>query len=153
MTADVTVTRDITAAPEVLWNLISDLPRMGEWSPENTGGSWTGGATGAAVGAKFVGSNSNGKKSWKTTCMVSECASPRTFAFEVASGPVKVARWGYSIEPTATGSRVTETWLDRRAWLIKKLGKPFSGVADRASFNRAGMEETLRKLAEHAESS
>ena len=54
MTADVTVTRDITAAPEVLWNLISDLPRMGEWSPENTGGSWTGGATGATTGAKFV---------------------------------------------------------------------------------------------------
>jgi hypothetical protein len=124
---------------------------MGEWSPENTGGKWVRGATGPAVGARFVGSNRNGKKSWTTTCTVSECEPARAFAFDVAVGPVKVARWEYQIEPLDDGgSRVTETWSDRRGWLAKKVGGPASGVNDRASYNRAGMEETLRRLGDAA---
>ena len=62
MTTNVSVTRDIAASPAKVWEMLSDLPRMGEWSPENTGGKWVRGATGPAVGARFVGSNRNGKK-------------------------------------------------------------------------------------------
>ena len=151
MTADISVTRDIAAPPAKVWALVSDLPRMGEFSPENTGGKWVRGATGPAVGARFVGSNRNGKKKWTTTCTISECESPRVFAFDVAVGPVKVARWEYRIEPLDNGgSRVTETWSDRRGWLAKKLGGPASGVTDRATANRTGMEETLRRLGDAA---
>ncbi|MEP6660894.1 MAG: SRPBCC family protein [Acidimicrobiales bacterium] len=151
MTANVSVTRDIAASPVKVWTMISDLPRMGEWSPENTGGKWVRGANGPAVGARFVGSNRNGKKSWTTTCTVSECEPDRAFSFDVAVGPINVARWEYHIEPLADGgSRVTETWSDRRGWLAKKLGGPASGVNDRANHNRAGMEETLRRLADAA---
>jgi uncharacterized protein YndB with AHSA1/START domain len=151
MTTSVSVTRDIAAPPDKVWTMVSDLPRMGEWSPENTGGKWVRGATGPAVGARFVGSNRNGKKSWTTTCTVSECEPARAFAFNVGVGPIKVARWKYHIEPLADGgSRVTETWSDRRGWLAKKLGGPASGVTDRANHNRAGMEETLRRLSDAA---
>lgn len=151
MTADVSVTRDIAAPPAKVWALLSDLPRMGEWSPENTGGKWVRGATGPAAGARFVGSNRNGKKKWTTTCTISDCDSPRVFAFDVSVGPVKVARWEYRIEPLESGgSRVTETWTDRRGWLAKKLGGPASGVNDRANYNRKGMEETLRRLGDAA---
>jgi hypothetical protein len=48
---------------------------------------------------------------------------------------------------------VTESWTDRRGWLIRYLGKPFSGVADREAHNRAGMEATLASLAAAAETS
>ena len=151
MTDNISVTRDIAAPPAKVWAMLSDLPRMGEFSPENTGGKWVRGATGPAVGARFVGSNRNGKKKWTTTCTVSECESPRVFAFDVSAGPVKVARWEYRIEPIDNGgSRVTETWSDRRGWLAKKLGGPASGVNDRATYNRTGMEETLRRLADAA---
>jgi uncharacterized protein YndB with AHSA1/START domain len=151
MTTDISVTRDIAAPPAKVWALVSDLPRMGEFSPENTGGKWVRGATGPAVGARFVGSNRNGKKQWTTTCTVSDCESPRVFAFDVSVGPVKVARWEYRIEPLESGgSRVTETWTDRRGWLAKKLGGPASGVDDRANYNRTGMEETLRRLGDAA---
>jgi uncharacterized protein YndB with AHSA1/START domain len=34
----VSVSRDVSATPEEVWKLITDLPRMGEWSPENKGG-------------------------------------------------------------------------------------------------------------------
>ena len=43
-----------------LYDLVSDLPRMGEWSPENTGGKWVNGAAGPVVGARFKGSNKSG---------------------------------------------------------------------------------------------
>lgn len=151
MSADITITRDIAAAPDVLFALVTDLARMGEWSPENKGGKWVRGATAAAVGAKFIGSNRNGKKAWTTTCKVVECTAPSAFTFDVSVGPVKVARWNYSIAASESGSTVSESWTDQRSWLAKKFGGAASGVTDRASHNRAGMEETLRKLAEHVE--
>lgn len=66
MTSDVSVTRDIDAPAERVWTMVSDLPRMGEWSPENVGGEWLGDASGPETGARFVGRNENGRKTWKT---------------------------------------------------------------------------------------
>ena len=37
---------EINASPEAVYDLVSDLPRMGEWSPENVGGEWQGGGRG-----------------------------------------------------------------------------------------------------------
>src|SRR5262249_3904138 len=37
---------EIQASPEAIYDLVSDLPRMGEWSPENIGGEWQGGGRG-----------------------------------------------------------------------------------------------------------
>ena len=144
----VSVTKDIHAPAERVWTLVTDLPRMGEWSPENTGGEWTKGSTGPAVGATFVGTNKSAKRDWSTQCTVRVCKPPRSFAFDVNAGRVKVATWSYEIEPTATGCRVTETWTDRRNPLIRSLGGFFSGVSDRESFNRTSMEHTLNGLAE-----
>ncbi|MGZ4713319.1 MAG: SRPBCC family protein [Acidimicrobiia bacterium] len=147
------VETDIAAAPETVWSLISDITRMGEWSPESTGGKWKGGASGPAVGAKFAGTNANGKKSWSTDCEVTDCEPGRTFGFRVTAVGLKIARWNYVIEPTPTGSHVTETWTDDRGGFAKFAGKLASGVADRAPHNRAGMEQTLAALkaaAEHA---
>jgi hypothetical protein len=151
MAIEIVVSRDIAASPEVLFALISDLPKMGQWSPENTGGSWVKGATGAAVGARFAGTNSNGKRSWTTSSTVVTCEAPSRFGFDVKAGPLKIANWSYAIVPNAAGSTVTEAWTDHRGWLITTVGGFISGVSDRAVFNRAGMEETLRKLAAHIE--
>ena len=43
--------RTVQAPPERVWELVSDITRAGEWSPEATGGRWRGDATGPAVGA------------------------------------------------------------------------------------------------------
>lgn len=151
MPDSVAVDRHIAAPAERVWDLISDITRMGDWSPEAQGGSWLKGATGPATGARFKGRNRNGSKSWSTTCTVTQCEPGRTFAFKVTSGPLGVATWRYDIEPDGTGCRVTETWIDDRGWLVTTLGKPISGVADRASHNRDTMTETLRRLGESAE--
>ena len=64
MTYPTAETREIAAPAETVWALVSDLPRMGEWSPENQGGTWLNGATGPAPGAIFTGKNKNGIRRW-----------------------------------------------------------------------------------------
>jgi hypothetical protein len=148
----VSVSKAIAAPPDKVWALISDLPRMGEWSPENTGGSWASGATGPAVGARFKGTNTNGKRRWSTAVKVTTCEPASAFAFDVSALGLPIATWRYEIEPTESGCTVTESWTDRRGGLAKLLGGPVSGVADRPDHNRAGMEATLDGLAAEAES-
>ena len=147
--ADLTVTRDILATPSELWTLVSDLPRMGEFSPENQGGAWIKGSTGPAVGAQFKGNNQNGSKKWSTTAKVTQCEPGKTFGFRVVVGPVKIADWHYAIADLGDGTtRVTETWTELRPSIFQKLAKGASGVADRKAYNLTSMEETLRRIDE-----
>jgi hypothetical protein len=145
------VVRDISATPDVVWALVSDLPRMGDWSPENDGGDWIKGATGPAVGAKFKGRNANGSKSWSTSVTVVDATPSERFSFVVTVGPFKIAEWAFDIETTPDGCRVTEIWSDQRGALMKKLGGMASGVDDRVAHNRTGMEATLAGVAAAAE--
>ena len=74
-----------------MWALVTDLPRMGEWSPENAGGKWVKGATGPALGAVFEGTNKNGFRRWTTNVTVIGCEPNKLFEFAVTSGPLEVA--------------------------------------------------------------
>ncbi|MDP3714220.1 MAG: SRPBCC family protein [Mycobacteriales bacterium] len=143
---------EIAASPEVVWALVSDLPAMGRFSPENVGGSWKGGATGPAVGARFTGRNRAGVRRWSTQVRVSRCEPGRAFAFDVSSFGLAVSRWSYDLEPTETGCRVTETWEDRRGRLVTTGGRLLTGVADRESHTAQGMERTLAAVKAVAES-
>ena len=151
--ADVSVTRQIAAPPDVVYALVTDLPRMGEWSPENEGGSWVGGATGAEVGAKFKGENANHGKSWSTVAKVTDADPHRTFGFDVtALGLLPISRWRFDISPTDSGCTVTESWTDRRPRWFRPIATKLSGVADRVEFTEGSMQQTLEQLATEAES-
>ena len=151
MSETVSVERAVGAPADTVWALVADVTRMCEFSPENTRCEWIGGAKEPVVGAKFRGTNENGKKKWKTVATVVDAQPGRSFAFEVKAGPLGVARWEYQFDPTDTGCRVTETWTDQRGFVVRTLGGPVSGVADRAAHNRSGMETTLERLAAAAE--
>jgi uncharacterized protein YndB with AHSA1/START domain len=151
MVSTVSVSRVIAASPERLYELITNLPRMGEWSPENRGGRWLKGAGGAAVNARFKGKNANGWRRWSTVAKVLIADRPREFVFEVTSRGFPVAKWGYVLEPVGAGTRVTETWYDNRSSLFAKVSSTAVGVRDRAAFNRTSMEQTLERLAAAAE--
>lgn len=151
--ADIRVTREIATSPEVVWGLVSDLPRMGERSPENQGGTWIRGATGPTVGAKFKGKNSNHGKSWSSIAKVTDAEPGSTFAFDVtAAGLVPISRWEYEISPTESGCTVTERWTDRRPGWFKPLAAKLTGVGDRAEFTKGSIEQTLASIAAEAES-
>jgi hypothetical protein len=145
--SDIEVSRVIAASPETLYDIVSDLPRMGDLSPENTGGMWVNGATAPDVGAEFRGTNSRGDKHWATTAIVERADRGHEFAFRVRVGPVKVARWTYRFEPVEGGTKVIETWEDMRGWLAKKAAFVTSGVKDRQTHNRDTMTVTLGNLA------
>ena len=151
MDSDVSVVREIVAPAERVWAMVAALDQMGEWSPENDGGRWIRGATGPEVGAVFEGRNHIGWRRWRTRVMVIESEPPRRFAFRLRIGPLGGCDWVYDIEPTDGGCRVTESWVDHRTWFLKKVGWAASGVADRATHNRATMDATLDRLAEAAE--
>jgi uncharacterized protein YndB with AHSA1/START domain len=151
MTDQVNVSRDIDAPAEQVWSMITDVTRMGEWSPETTSAAWVKGATGPVPGAKFQGTNRNGKRTWKTVATVIDAEPGRSFSFRVVAAGVKIAEWRYDIEPTDTGCRVTESWTDLRPGFFKRPSGMISGVSDRPSHNRTGMEQTLSRLKAAAE--
>jgi uncharacterized protein YndB with AHSA1/START domain len=99
------VTLHVDAPPEAVWRLVTDVTRMGQWSPECRKCVWLGGAGGAAVGAKFRGTNRHGPVQWRTTCTVVAADEPSHFAFEVDRSHM---RWGYRFEPDGGGTKVTE---------------------------------------------
>ena len=149
MPESVSVSREMAAPPEEVWALVSDLTRMGEWSPEAKGGRWAGGVDGPAVGAVFKGRNRIGRDRWPTNVAGIECDPPRRFAFRLNIPLMGGCDWVYDIEPTGEGCRVTESWVDFRKRSLVVVGRILSGVADRATHNRAGMEQTLDRLADH----
>jgi hypothetical protein len=141
----------IAAPAQRVWDLVSDLPAMGALSQENTGGSWQGGATGPAVGARFTGRNRNGWRRWSTTVRVSRCEPGRAFAFEVAFAGIPVSEWAYEVTGEPGGCTVSETWTDRRpAWFKAPAGLA-TGVRDRAEATASGIEHTLSALKRVAE--
>ncbi len=145
----------IAAPPEVVYALVTDLTRMGEWSPEATGGGWVGGATGPAEGAKFKGTNANGDKTWSATVTVTEATPARRFAFRNGIGPVVFSEWAYDIAPVDGGAacEVTESWqFGNAAPVLKFLGPKLTGVQDRVAHTQTMIEATLAKVKETAES-
>jgi len=145
--ATVSVSREISASPEELWSLVTDLTRMGEWSPENEGGEWLDGATGPSPGARFRGHNRNGSKQWSMLVTVIDVDEPRRFAFRTSMYKVPSASWTYEFEPSEAGCIVTESWSDQRwSWTLP-FSKQISGVTDRESHTREGIARTLANLA------
>ena len=147
----VRIERTIAAPPEELWSLVADVTRMGNWSPENTGGQWVGAADGPALGARFKGTNSNGSKAWSSDCVITVCDPGKRFGFDVKAMGLKVAGWTYEFEPHDGGCRVVEIWDDHRGGLIKWLSPLVTGTKDRAARNRETMAQTLERLAATAE--
>lgn len=144
---------EIEVPPEKIFEAISELSEMSRYSPENTGGEWLDGASGPALGARFKGTNANGTRAWTTTATIVAYRPPTAFAFEVTVGPVKVARWTYSIEPTDSGAKVTESWIDRRSALSKRIGAVSSGRRDRHEFTATSIRTTLENLKRALEAS
>ena len=87
----------IEASPDSVYAMVADITRMGEWSPENTGGKWLGGASGAAVGARFRGTNRAGIAVWATNVTVTAAepgrAHHRRAPGAARAGPGAATRW------------------------------------------------------------
>jgi uncharacterized protein YndB with AHSA1/START domain len=105
------VTKEIRveADPEAVWAVCSDLPRFGEWSPENRGGEWLDGAEGARPGARFLGRQEHpGRGQWETTCVVTVCDPPRALSWALGDPDAPGAVWGFELQPDDGGTRLRQ---------------------------------------------
>lgn len=149
---DIEVSREIAAAPTAVWDLVADVTRMGDWSPETTSAKWLGASAGPAVGARFKGRNQAGPNKWSTKPTVTACERGQVFGFKVPGAGE--TNWRYDFEPTADGTLVTESVVQSRPtpWFIRLLQKR-AGIADRGADVRQKMVATLDNLAATAERS
>jgi uncharacterized protein YndB with AHSA1/START domain len=147
MTPDIEVSREIAASASTVFAALTDITRMGEWSPETYRAEWNDGFDHAAVGAEFTGHNRNGDKEWSIVATIVELVPDERFFFDCTSRDFVFSKWGYAIEPTESGCRVTEYSQDLRPESARSRSASISGVEDRSTHNRAGMEQTLERLA------
>jgi Polyketide cyclase / dehydrase and lipid transport len=146
-------TVEVAAAPEVVYRLVSDLSSLAELAEETSALRWRKGASAAAPGAVFKGTNRIGWRRWSTTCTVTDADPGRRFAFDVTHTVVPVARWQYDIAPTDGGCTVTESTWDRRPKWFEVLSRPATGVSDRVTVNTSNIQATLQRLKARAERS
>ncbi len=147
------MTVHFAAPPAEVWDLVSDVTRIGEFSPETFEARWLDGASGPQAGARFRGHvrrNGRGPVYW-TTCTVTASEPAREFAFAVnGPGEVVVNTWRYRLTPNGDGTDVTESFelpgspLNRLYWRL-------AGRA-RMRTNLNGMRVTLEKMKAIAES-
>ena len=147
---------DIAAPPDDVYALVSDITRMGEWSPECYRCTWTKGAAGPAVGARFKAKNKGGRgPSWFNTPEVTVAEPGREFAFNRSGPGIGSYTWRYVLEPTPSGTKLTESFDAERplgsfmTWMTMK----WTGSADRDADLREGMLTTLSRVKDAAESS
>ena len=96
---------DIDASPAEVWKVVSDLRRMGEWSPQCAKMFVLGG--GVKKGTRTINVNKEGNMVWPTAAKVVEFDVDRKIAFRVVNRSI----WSYELEPTATGTKLTEQRL------------------------------------------
>jgi uncharacterized protein YndB with AHSA1/START domain len=94
---------DINAPVAKVWGLISDLDRMPQWSPQCRKMKALGPLR---PGTRTINLNRRKSLFWPTTSTITEVIPDKKLAFRVnTNGTV----WSYELEPTDTGTRVTES--------------------------------------------
>jgi uncharacterized protein YndB with AHSA1/START domain len=145
------VTVHIDAPAGKVWDLISDVTRIGDYSPETFEAEWLDGATGPVEGARFRGHvkrNQKGPVYW-TTCTVLECVPGKEFTFGVGPADKPLNVWRFHLEPSGGGTDVTESFQLAPTIPLRVYWKLFGWTRGRT--NRNGMRTTLERLKVRAE--
>lgn len=142
----------IARSPEALYDMVSDVTRMGEWSPVCTACWWDDG-DGPWAGAWFTGRNELPERTWETRSQVVAAERGQEFAFAMRGSWV---RWGYTFASVDAGTRVTESWEflpDGITGFRESFGEDAQAqIANRSEAARAGIPATLAAIKKAAES-
>ena len=105
----VSVWTDISAAPERVWQFVTDIALMPQFSDELQSVAWTDGG-GPHFGARFTGTNTHpGFETWTTQSCVVAYDPPRAFAWAVGDSAAPAATWRFDLADTADGTRLRYT--------------------------------------------
>jgi uncharacterized protein YndB with AHSA1/START domain len=94
---------DIDAPVSTVWELVSDLRRMPQWSPQCR---WMKTFGPLRQGTRTLNINRRNAMFWPTTCTVVEVVPEAKLAFRVNANHTI---WSYELQPSGTGTRVIES--------------------------------------------
>jgi uncharacterized protein YndB with AHSA1/START domain len=136
----------MAAPPERIWDLVSDVTKIGRYSPETFEAEWLDGATGPAVGARFRGHvkrNGKGPTYW-TACSVTASEPGRVFEFAVGPPGKGINTWRYDLVPAGDGTDVTESFRLAPKVPIRVYWALLGWT--RGKTNHRGMQQTLERI-------
>lgn len=140
---------EINAPVSRVWSLVSDPGRMPQWSPQCRMMKALGPIR---PGTRTVNLNRRGLLFWPTTSVITEVVPERKFAFRI---PINTTVWSYELEPTATGTRLTETRLAENGVTAVSAGLTKTVLGGMDSFEEElleGMNQSLQRIKAAAES-
>lgn len=140
-------TVEIDAPAADVYDLLSDVTRTGEWSPECHTCEWIDAP--GQVGSKFRGRNRSGPARWTTTAQVLVADRPNVFEFATLAKGQPSTRWRYEL---SGGERTTLTESFESIstpWLIALAERLF--VRNRQQQLEAGIASTLVRIKAIAE--
>ena len=143
----------VEADADVLYDMVSDLPRIGEWSPECEGVDWEDGTTVPVEGTRFVGHNAVGpgrRIRYTRRGRVLIADRGREFAFITEEGGREGVVWRYQFLPEDGGTLVVESYEVR--W-IPVWARIVDVPTNRHKDLVRGMRTTLERLKAAAERS
>lgn len=143
---------EIDAPPGVVYSLVADVTRTGEWSPECVRCRWIDGATAAAEGARYRGHSRNGWRRWSTTSTIRVARPAAELVWDVTYLRRPVARWGYRLT-ALDGDRtlLVESVEDQRERWLRIVSPWITGARDRAARNADTIGTTLQRIKRLAE--
>lgn len=134
--------------PETAWQLVGDVTRIPEWSPECFRVRLRSGRALPAHGARFRGWNRNRAAIWATTCRIDELVPQNRLSFTMVSGG-EYTRWTWTVEPDRDGGCiVTQRWemlRDLPAYAVA-FERYLMGVHDRRANLQQNIERGLARV-------
>lgn len=94
---------DIDAPPSKVWDLVSNLRLMPQWSPQCRVMKAFGPVR---PGTRTINVNRRGRMFWPTTSQITEVIPESKLAFRVNANNTV---WSYELEPIASGTRLVES--------------------------------------------
>ena len=105
----VSVSTDVAAPARRVWQLVTDVALMPQFSDELQSAQWTDGGV-PRLGAQVTGTNTHpAMGTWTTQSSVVECDAPRTFAWAVGDPAAPAATWRFELSDTADGTLLRYT--------------------------------------------
>lgn len=139
---------EIEAPVSTVWELISDLRRMPQWSPQCR---WMKPFGPLRQGTRTLNLNRRNRMFWPTTCKIVEVIPNEKLAFRVDANRTI---WSYELEPTDRGTRVIETRHAENgvsAFSSLSVNALFGGTANFEHELLDGMNASLAKIKAAAE--
>ncbi len=139
------------AAPiDAVWDVVSDVTRVAEWSHECRRVEWLDGATKAVPGVRFRGTNKAGPWTWSRINEVVVADEPTTFVWRTVPTLMfpDSTEWRIELEAIDTRTRITQSFQVVRAPAVLSRLYAFAVPAHRG--RGTGLTDDLRRLGEVA---